>query len=482
MELPPQDPLIQEVKRLQTPASGRRIVSWILFVLIIVGCLAAPLWVFHDTPPSPPSHTGTPGTAPEVATEMRTPTTGWKTLDRVWNPGTLDQKHHAWSNDCRACHSAPFTRVQDKDCQACHQRIGPHVATNAQAQPHGPAASSGPDSLRCATCHRDHWGEFGLTQQNKLFTQSRCATCHQDIRASAPTTPTESVRDFVKDHPEFRIQITDPDHPKKLIRTRMQASTPLRSASGHKFPHDVHLDPKGVDSPDGKVKVTCQDCHRPSKDQSTFEPVRFQQDCRSCHEMRFDPAVANREIPHGSVDQVLSTLREFYGFMKSRPPIVVRDQDKPPLALTRPGKPDTPIRSYVHFTSNDLQTASAAATAVFEKTTCVVCHEPQRVAGPGRSGTTGHDMPQWTIPSMTPPHAWMPQSRFNHRTHQLTECKTCHAAEKSTQASDVLMPGLAVCRDCHAPTSPAAQRASSDCGTCHSFHTAAKAPLIRSTP
>lgn len=482
MELPPQDPLIQEVKRLQTPASGRRIASWLLFVLIIVGFLAVPLWVFHQAPPPSISTTNASVAVTDSAkTELRAPLTGWKTLDRVWNPGTLDQKHHAWSDNCRTCHTAPFTRVQDKDCKACHQRVGPHVAISANVTPHAEAASS-PDSLRCATCHRDHWGEFGLAQQNKLFTQSRCATCHQDIRANTPSTKTANVRDFVKDHPEFRIQLTQPDNPKELARVRMQDSTPLRSASALKFPHDVHLDPKGVDSPDGKVQVTCQDCHRRSKDQSTFEPVRFQQDCRSCHEMRFDPAVANREIPHGSVDQVLSTLREFYAFMKSRPPVPVHDSDKPPLALTRPGKPDTPIRSYIHFNSNDLVTASAAATAVFEKTTCVVCHEPQRVSGPGRTGTTGQDMPQWSIPSMSPPHAWMPQSRFDHRTHQLTECKTCHAAEKSSKATDVLMPGLAICRECHAPTSPAAQRASSDCGTCHSFHTAVKTPLIRSKP
>jgi predicted CXXCH cytochrome family protein len=484
MEQPSQDPLIQEVQRLQTPASGRRVASWLLFVVIIAGFLLAPLWVFYrsSTPTTGPNTNATETAAGAANSEMRTPSAGFQTLDAVWNPGPLDHKHHAWSNDCRACHTAPFVRVQDKDCQACHQRTGPHVAATTTAPSHATDAGSGPDSLRCATCHRDHWGEFGLAQQNKLFTQSRCATCHQDIRRSTPQTQTQNVRDFVKDHPEFRIQINNPVKPQELIRTRMHGSTPLRSASGLKFPHDVHLDSLGVDSPEGKVKVTCQNCHRTSKDQSTFEPVRFEQHCRSCHEMRFDPAVVNREIPHGSVDQVLSTLREFYGFMKSRPPVPVRDLDASPLALTRPGKPESPIRSYVHFNANDLLTASAAATAVFEKTTCVVCHEPQRVAGPGRAGTTGQDMPQWTIPTMAPAHAWMPQSRFDHRTHQLTECKTCHAAEKSSKASDVLMPGIAICRECHAPTSPAAQRASSDCGTCHSFHTAAKAPLIRAKP
>ena len=483
MEQSPQDPLIQEVHRLQTPASGRRIASWLLFGLIILVFLVAPIWVFYGTP-STPTKLLSPvqNSAGDSKTEMRTPATGWKTLDAVWNPGPLDHKHHAWSKDCRACHTTPFVRVQDKDCLACHQRTGPHVSTALQVSSYTHDAMSSPDRLRCATCHRDHWGEFGLAQQNKMFTQSRCATCHQDIRSSSPQTQTKNVRDFVNDHPEFRLQLRDPDNPRQLIRIRMQGADLLRSESALKFPHDVHLNTRGVNSPEGKVKVLCQNCHRSSKDQTTFEPVRFQQHCRSCHEMRFDPAVANREIPHGSVDQVLSTLREFYGFMKSRPPIPVRDQDALPLALTRPGKPETPFRSYVHFDSNDLLTASAAATAIFEKTTCIVCHTPQRVSGPGRAGTTGQDMPQWTIPSIAPAHGWMPQSRFDHRTHQLTECKTCHAAEKSSKASDVLMPGIAICRDCHAPSSPAAQRASSDCGTCHSFHTAAKAPLIRAKP
>ena len=483
MQQSPPDPLIQEVQRLQTPASGRRIASWVLGVLIILVFLVAPVWVFLKSPASASAQSGTSDTQTAVATTgLRIPASGWKTIDAAWNPGPLDHKHHAWSNDCRACHTTPFVRVQDKDCLACHQRTGPHVASSSQTPGHGSDAASGPDRLRCASCHRDHWGEFGLAQQNTMFTQQQCATCHQDIRASFAQTQTDNVRDFVKDHPEFRIQITHPKNSPELIRVRLPATSSLQSASALKFPHDVHLNVKGVDSPNGKVQVTCQDCHRRSKDQTTFEPVRFQQDCRSCHEMRFDPAMANREIPHGSVDQVLSTLREFYGFMRSRPPVTVPDQDTSPLKLTRPGKSESPIRSYVHLNSSEFLNASAAATAVFEKTTCVVCHEPQRVAGPGRSGTTGQDMPQWTIPRMTPAHAWMPQSRFDHRTHQLTECKTCHAAETSARASDVLMPGIAVCRECHAPTSPAAQRASSDCGTCHRFHTAAKPTSIPVKP
>jgi hypothetical protein len=32
-------------------------------------------------------------------------------LDRVWNPGPLAAAHQSWAQDCKVCHSAPFTRV-----------------------------------------------------------------------------------------------------------------------------------------------------------------------------------------------------------------------------------------------------------------------------------------------------------------------------------------------------------------------------------
>jgi hypothetical protein len=50
-------------------------------------------------------------------------------------------------------------------------------------------------------------------------------------------------------------------------------------------------------------------------------------------------------------------------------------------------------------------------------------------------------------------------------------CASCHAAERSDNADDLLVPGIGKCTACHGKTrqeTPAA--AGSDCAECHSWH------------
>jgi predicted CXXCH cytochrome family protein len=70
---------------------------------------------------------------------------------------------------------------------------------------------------------------------------------------------------------------------------------------------------------------------------------------------------------------------------------------------------------------------------------------------------------------------WMPKAHFDHARHatSLSECDSCHEASKSHEASDVLMPRIAACRECHGGTGDlhtADNRVASTCMLCHSFH------------
>jgi cytochrome c553 len=121
-----------------------------------------------------------------------------------------------------------------------------------------------------------------------------------------------------------------------------------------------------------------------------------------------------------------------------------------------------------------------------------------------REGTATE--PVWKVTRVKLPDIWMPQAIFDHAAHgtSLTPCSTCHAAETSKTASDVLMPGIETCRDCHggergeaAPANagtrppraplPGAQgtttastaRIPSACIDCHGFH-GPEQPLWRS--
>jgi hypothetical protein len=63
---------------------------------------------------------------------------------------------------------------------------------------------------------------------------------------------------------------------------------------------------------------------------------------------------------------------------------------------------------------------------------------------------------------------WMPHARFDHDAHTGFSCAGCHAnALKSTESSDVLIPGIAVCQTCHA-SGPG--HASAECSECHTYH------------
>ncbi len=494
----PEDPLSQEIRGLQRPLPGRRLVSWLLFLVALTAFLLLPVGaaLFNDDQGGMrdwPLIGAMFGDADRVDAQLlgRRPDpsvkpdfiprdaqgvfaladlTGYQAtpptlmaLDRWWNPGPLAAAHQPWANDCRACHAAPFGRVRDEDCLACHKVLGDHVdftqVKDARLE------------VRCASCHRDHKGEFALAAQNKHAVGRDCADCHRDIKASYADTQTENVRDFVDEHPQFRVQVASDAAGKVLQRVRLPTNGLLSQPTNLKFPHDVHMSDKGVGSPNGKVVMKCADCHEANGDGIGFRPTTMQDHCQSCHALKMEPTLSNREVPHGPVDDVLSTLREFYSFVATTgsvprgPEPLTRN-----IVIKRPGEPERAPRSFVSMPGDGKARATAAAIEMFEKTSCVICHEVKRVPGPGKAGTPGRDLPQWEIAAVAPDHAWMPKSTFTHASHSAATCESCHAASKSKEATEVLMPGIDGCRDCHAGTKPVADKIVSDCALCHGFH------------
>ena len=65
---------------------------------------------------------------------------------------------------------------------------------------------------------------------------------------------------------------------------------------------------------------------------------------------------------------------------------------------------------------------------------------------------------------------WMPQALFSHAKHATERCSTCHDAARSTKATDIAMPTIDKCRDCHVGARPVLGKVMSDCATCHKFH------------
>ncbi len=482
MQSAPDDPISAEIAGLQQPLKGRRLFSWLFLTLFLAVFLLAPVvatvWpamfgsvvsgdYFKSTKAVAVATAAADGKAP-IKIDAKTgkamsANPSFMQLDTLWNPGHLSSSHQPWANDCKVCHTTPFERVKDQDCLACHKNTGDHVEAKT-------AKVEGLADTRCASCHRDHQGDFGLAQQNKRYTGDNCAACHTDIKASFPKSKAENVKDFATGHPEFRIQVDIGAGPDMLARMRRSAQQKLKDNTSLKFPHDVHLVAGGVRSPKGKVKMECDSCHKPNADGTTFQPVTMKDNCQSCHALKFEPAVSNREVPHGSVSQVLSTLREFYGYVGNEKIALDRRPEDGPIFSIRPGKEEAAAASFLRAPGNARSRAAAAATELFEKTSCVTCHEVTRTKGPGEKGTPGRDLPQWKITPVSPPHAWMPKAHFSHVRHQSAQCADCHDSAKSKEASDVNMPVIAQCQDCHAGKQPVVNKVTSDCGLCHGFH------------
>ena len=63
----------------------------------------------------------------------------------------------------------------------------------------------------------------------------------------------------------------------------------------------------------------------------------------------------------------------------------------------------------------------------------------------------------------------MPKSVFYHKPHVEQTCDSCHQAEQSEVATDVLMPKIESCQTCHGGED-SENKLHSECIDCHRFH------------
>jgi hypothetical protein len=65
------------------------------------------------------------------------------------------------------------------------------------------------------------------------------------------------------------------------------------------------------------------------------------------------------------------------------------------------------------------------------------------------------------------PARWLPHSRFDHAAHRPLACTECHGgATASEKTTDVLLPKLDTCGECHKPRAGAR----AVCVECHRYH------------
>jgi hypothetical protein len=377
--------------------------------------------------------------------------------DALWSAGPLHATHRFIGNDCTACHVNPFERVRNSECEKCHADVQHHVDVHT-------TDVALFDKQRCAACHFEHKEPASLIPRDERL----CTDCHARLDKLKSDPQVENAADFGSDHPEFRIAVLSRDEivaPGQWQPQWLDSSNAatFNENSHLKFSHVQHLNPKGIKSPTGERVLQCGDCHRPNSSGREMMPIRMETQCSGCHSLHFDEHDPTSGVPHGNLQSMFRVLREHFSrqYLESTGPTTRTQTGR----LRRPGQEARQMSIDEQRRARDWADGESLKMAreLLEKRVCVDCHDVSRVLG-----ASGFD--QWQVAPVRLTQNWMPRARFNHAAHITQPCTSCHnTAERSKRSSDILMPRIAKCRECHGDASDTS-KLSSDCVMCHRFH------------
>jgi hypothetical protein len=379
---------------------------------------------------------------------------GWHAIardNRLFSAGRLSPAHAVLTKECTACHVAQAGAfrepVGNHTCLACHD--GPIHHANQLFTPD------------CATCHAEHREAVRLSATS----DADCAQCHGNLKSRAgQPNYVRSITSFTGAHPEFAV-----------LREKR------RNPDTIKLNHAVHLRPN-LPGPTSPVKLECGDCHRPPAANEPWRfgdaqfrtaspaansgplapqptrrlmaPPKFAQACSACHLLQFDQRFPEG-VPHDKPETVHAfVVKKFQEYIAAHPaevrvvhPSEGEVAEKP---ITKSSRTPTP--------SQWVADRTAEAEQLLWRKTCKECH----------TLTFSEGVP---LPKVTPANfavRSMPHAKFDHDAHRGFACASCHAAAPASQeTSDVLLPGIATCKTCHAPGKGHAE---SRCFECHTFH------------
>ena len=431
-----------------SPGPSKRWLSWAAVIAILylgwISPWSTTSFTTEETPPNAPSSVS----MVQVSSEA------------IWTTGPLHNVHRSIGDDCSACHETPFEPVTDAACLSCHESTPHHF---------DPLTFQAADSMlgRCAECHIEHVEPSHLI----LRDDQGCTDCHANIDNTAGArSQLRAVSSWSAGHPEFKVSIPRLEQAGGWSTERISIDSPLAMSSSNLiFPHSVHMNPDGIEGPEGPEQLNCGSCHQPDEGEIGMQPVSMEQHCSSCHLLTFDPDHPDRELPHGEPDELLLMMEEFY----ARRTLIgaTLAAGRPAFDAERPGRSnqlDEAARAEALRLAKAL--AAQAAEDIFERTTCAICHDVTR-RGDGMT-------PAWDVAPVYINQHWMPLSRFDHGAHANETCDSCHAAKTSLVSSDILMPDIASCQTCHGDEHTD-DKLVSVCLDCHSFHLDRFDPMVQ---
>jgi hypothetical protein len=420
---------------------------------------------------------------------------------RLASHGPLARSHATWETQCEACH-APFRPIGQASwatpifgdssqsngrCQACHAAPIHH-------------ASQSPKDLACAGCHHDHKGPDASLVR---MTDQHCTRCHANLTASmsvdrAPIC-TETVTHFDANpshHPEFRTSKNSDqgrlafDHARHMTQGMAAPDGGPVQTLSMLGDRDRARYQRYAQGAEGVIQLDCAACHQLDNGGSIAArgsgaymlPVTYENQCRACHPLDFDPAAPDRTMAHPlQPAEVHESLWETYAaeYLGQNPGLL--DRRIAPRPLPGQAEPTGQVEAR-HAIERKVGNAE---TVLFGAKKCGECHqyetgEHEPVASLGRWDPE-HEV---RVAPTNVPAVWWRSAAFQHSAHRGVSCKSCHEraypdhSSPSRQSRDVLLPGINDCLECHGPRrTGGGEKAVSggagfNCTECHRYHNA----------
>lgn len=376
---------------------------------------------------------------------------------KAYSSGPLSRSHATFTQQCNLCHlskAGSFAKnVSDEACLTCHD--APVHQTNQTFTP------------ACSSCHLEHNGALRLAATS----DNSCTQCHAQLQTRGGMSHYASaITRFDGKHPEFAPiarHISDPG------QVRLN--------------HYLHLQPNMIGPQNRRVQMTCDDCHRTGDTSDAWPyaaataeanniseqkmnavghvadammPIRFSIHCSGCHTLQFDWRFGDLQVPHDRPDVIHGFVTSQFKEYIARHPSAVHEAEPPNRQLPEEMRMRPIARNADEWVLFRVQEAEWLLWAK----TCKQCHT---------LNVKGTPLPEVAKSDIT--ERWLPHAEFDHRAHRAMSCVDCHSkAPESHDTTDVLLPGIATCQQCHRE-SRARDTAESRCFECHQYHDWSKA-------
>ena len=388
----------------------------------------------------------------------------------TWFSKTFDSLKHGLAPADLIKKGPLESTAMDASCLACHSGKDFH-------QPNMP------QDFACYECHKEHEGSGFMADVSSSY----CTSCHgsaelmasarelagdtdphafpsflanSDLKIQSRERPEEGYTDVITafhlDHPEFR-----------LLRDKVKDVNTL------KFNHAVHL--KTGDIP---RQLSCTECHEQDGEGEYQKPITYQKHCVECHSLQFDPDTLAQgdkpgiSLPHGDPYYVRSFLRSLN--------IQYEEYARSYEGITRPEDLSAYVQEKRKGIESLYETGENLEHGVFFAD--MQGKTPQGLQVPFAGCATCHDVSEPMEDNGTPviakvaiPDRWMTIGKFNHALHKNgLSCLDCHDVMNSELTSDVNLPSIKSCTDCHSPQGGIDNR----CTSCHSYHNTLPTPIF----